>query len=105
MYLHRYQYYLQLKKDVLEGRIPCSIEQAIRLAGLTVQGNVNGLGLIRETFDKERLATGRSDYGTLLIKSLIGHGITTVSLLSGVIFIISSFFTRNRDSGVADCSF
>lgn len=38
---YRYQYYLQLKKDVLEGRIPCSIEQAIRLAGLAVQGNVN----------------------------------------------------------------
>lgn len=38
MLYNRYQYYLQLKKDVLEGRIPCSIEQAIRLAGLAVQG-------------------------------------------------------------------
>lgn len=38
MLFNRYQYYLQLKKDVLEGRIPCSIEQAIRLAGLAVQG-------------------------------------------------------------------
>uniref|UniRef100_A0AAZ3QQN1 Tyrosine-protein phosphatase non-receptor type n=1 Tax=Oncorhynchus tshawytscha TaxID=74940 RepID=A0AAZ3QQN1_ONCTS len=36
---YRYQYYLQLKKDVLEGRIPCSIEQAIRLAGLAVQAD------------------------------------------------------------------
>ncbi|XP_026789794.1 tyrosine-protein phosphatase non-receptor type 21 isoform X2 [Pangasianodon hypophthalmus] len=35
----RYQYYLQLKKDVLEGRIPCSIEQAIRLASLAVQAD------------------------------------------------------------------
>ncbi|KAL6477602.1 hypothetical protein MHYP_G00134370 [Metynnis hypsauchen] len=35
----RYQYYLQLKKDVLEGRIPCSIEQAVRLAGLAVQAD------------------------------------------------------------------
>ncbi|XP_027028227.1 tyrosine-protein phosphatase non-receptor type 21 isoform X2 [Tachysurus fulvidraco] len=35
----RYQYYLQLKKDVLEGRIPCSIEQAIHLAGLAVQAD------------------------------------------------------------------
>ncbi|KAJ8341182.1 hypothetical protein SKAU_G00334730 [Synaphobranchus kaupii] len=35
----RYQYYLQLKKDILEGRIPCSIEQAIRLAGLAVQAD------------------------------------------------------------------
>nr|XP_043903329.1 tyrosine-protein phosphatase non-receptor type 21 isoform X1 [Solea senegalensis] len=33
----RYQYYLQLKKDVLEGRISCSREQAIRLASLAVQ--------------------------------------------------------------------
>lgn len=36
--LYSYQYYLQLKKDILEGRVPCSIEQAIRLAGLAVQG-------------------------------------------------------------------
>ncbi|XP_066524085.1 tyrosine-protein phosphatase non-receptor type 21 isoform X2 [Hoplias malabaricus] len=35
----RYQYYLQLKKDILEGRISCSIEQAIRLAGLAVQAD------------------------------------------------------------------
>lgn len=35
---HRYQYYLQLKKDVLEGRITCSLDQAIRLASLAVQG-------------------------------------------------------------------
>ncbi|XP_064420995.1 tyrosine-protein phosphatase non-receptor type 21 [Latimeria chalumnae] len=33
----RYQYYLQLKKDVLEGRISCSLEDSIRLAGLAVQ--------------------------------------------------------------------
>uniref|UniRef100_A0A8C1W477 Tyrosine-protein phosphatase non-receptor type n=1 Tax=Cyprinus carpio TaxID=7962 RepID=A0A8C1W477_CYPCA len=33
----RYQFYLQLKKDVLEGKIPCSIEQAIHLASLAVQ--------------------------------------------------------------------
>ncbi|XP_051775844.1 tyrosine-protein phosphatase non-receptor type 21 isoform X1 [Erpetoichthys calabaricus] len=35
----RYQYYLQLKKDILEGKIPCTIEQAIRLAGLAVQAD------------------------------------------------------------------
>lgn len=34
----RYQYYLQLKKDILEGNIPCTLEQAIQLAGLAVQG-------------------------------------------------------------------
>lgn len=39
----RYQYYLQLKKDVLEGRITCSLEQAIHLASLAVQGNNNML--------------------------------------------------------------
>ncbi|XP_029453610.1 tyrosine-protein phosphatase non-receptor type 21 isoform X2 [Rhinatrema bivittatum] len=33
----RYQYYLQLKKDILEGSIPCRLEQAIQLAGLAVQ--------------------------------------------------------------------
>ncbi|KAF7669234.1 hypothetical protein LDENG_00220850 [Lucifuga dentata] len=35
----RYQYYLQLKKDVLEGRISCSVEQVIRLASLAVQAD------------------------------------------------------------------
>ncbi|XP_075873783.1 tyrosine-protein phosphatase non-receptor type 21 isoform X2 [Nelusetta ayraudi] len=35
----RYQYYLQLKKDVLEGRITCSLEQAIHLASLAVQAD------------------------------------------------------------------
>lgn len=35
----RYQYYLHLKKDVLEGRISCSLEQAIRLASLAVQAD------------------------------------------------------------------
>ncbi|KAM8833924.1 tyrosine-protein phosphatase non-receptor type 21 isoform 1-T1 [Synchiropus picturatus] len=35
----RYQYYLQLKKDVLEGRISCSLDQAVRLASLAVQAD------------------------------------------------------------------
>ncbi|KAM3855339.1 tyrosine-protein phosphatase non-receptor type 21 isoform 3-T3 [Vipera latastei] len=35
----RYQYYLQLKKDILEGNIPCTFEQAISLAGLAVQAD------------------------------------------------------------------
>ncbi|XP_048830076.1 tyrosine-protein phosphatase non-receptor type 21 isoform X2 [Brienomyrus brachyistius] len=37
--LEKYQYYLQLKKDVLEGRITCSIDQATHLAGLAVQAD------------------------------------------------------------------
>uniref|UniRef100_A0A452R0D5 Tyrosine-protein phosphatase non-receptor type n=1 Tax=Ursus americanus TaxID=9643 RepID=A0A452R0D5_URSAM len=36
---HRYQYYLQVKKDVLEGRLRCPLEQVIRLAGLAVQAD------------------------------------------------------------------
>uniref|UniRef100_A0A5F5PLD0 Protein tyrosine phosphatase non-receptor type 14 n=1 Tax=Equus caballus TaxID=9796 RepID=A0A5F5PLD0_HORSE len=35
----RYQYYLQVKKDVLEGRLRCTLEQVIRLAGLAVQAD------------------------------------------------------------------
>ncbi|KAI4877608.1 hypothetical protein NFI96_023041 [Prochilodus magdalenae] len=35
-----YQYYLQVKKDVLDGRLHCSMEQGIRLAGLAVQVSV-----------------------------------------------------------------
>lgn len=34
----RYQYYLQVKKEVLDGRLHCAVEQGIRLAGLAVQG-------------------------------------------------------------------
>lgn len=38
--MNRYQYYLQVKKDVLEGRLRCTLEQVIRLAGLAVQGKL-----------------------------------------------------------------
>ncbi|XP_041831905.1 tyrosine-protein phosphatase non-receptor type 14-like [Melanotaenia boesemani] len=35
----RYQYYLQVKKEVLDGRLHCTEEQGIRLAGLAVQAD------------------------------------------------------------------
>uniref|UniRef100_A0A3Q4HI86 protein-tyrosine-phosphatase n=1 Tax=Neolamprologus brichardi TaxID=32507 RepID=A0A3Q4HI86_NEOBR len=35
----RYQYYLQVKKEVLDGRLQCLVEQGIRLAGLAVQAD------------------------------------------------------------------
>ncbi|XP_048841091.1 tyrosine-protein phosphatase non-receptor type 14-like [Brienomyrus brachyistius] len=35
----RYQYYLQVKKEVLDGRLQCSVEQGVRLAGLAVQAD------------------------------------------------------------------
>lgn len=35
----RYQYYLQVKKDVLDGRLRTSLEQGIRLAALAVQAD------------------------------------------------------------------
>ncbi|KAM4662602.1 tyrosine-protein phosphatase non-receptor type 21 [Discoglossus pictus] len=35
----RYQYYLQLKKDILDGKISCTLEQAVQLAGLAVQAD------------------------------------------------------------------
>ncbi|XP_039980658.1 tyrosine-protein phosphatase non-receptor type 14-like isoform X2 [Xiphias gladius] len=35
----RYQYYLQVKKEVLDGRLHCTVEQGIRLAGLAVQAD------------------------------------------------------------------
>lgn len=37
----RYQYYLQVKKEVLDGRLHCAVEQGIRLAGLAVQGETH----------------------------------------------------------------
>uniref|UniRef100_A0A8C9SZU2 Tyrosine-protein phosphatase non-receptor type n=1 Tax=Scleropages formosus TaxID=113540 RepID=A0A8C9SZU2_SCLFO len=35
----RYQYYLQVKKEILDGRLQCTVEQGIRLAGLAVQAD------------------------------------------------------------------
>uniref|UniRef100_A0A3Q3X6C1 protein-tyrosine-phosphatase n=1 Tax=Mola mola TaxID=94237 RepID=A0A3Q3X6C1_MOLML len=35
----RYQYYLQVKKEVLDGHLHCAVEQGIRLAGLAVQAD------------------------------------------------------------------
>ncbi|XP_038250942.1 tyrosine-protein phosphatase non-receptor type 14 [Dermochelys coriacea] len=35
----RYQYYLQVKKDVVDGRLRSSLDQGIRLAGLAVQAD------------------------------------------------------------------
>uniref|UniRef100_A0A8C4SSG4 Tyrosine-protein phosphatase non-receptor type n=1 Tax=Erpetoichthys calabaricus TaxID=27687 RepID=A0A8C4SSG4_ERPCA len=43
----RYQYYLQVKKEVLEGRLPCSVEQGIRLAGLAVQADFGDFNLFK----------------------------------------------------------
>ncbi|XP_078261030.1 tyrosine-protein phosphatase non-receptor type 14-like isoform X2 [Rhinoraja longicauda] len=40
----RYQYYLQVKKDILDGRLPCTLEQGIRLAGLAVQADFGDYG-------------------------------------------------------------
>lgn len=33
----RYHYYLQLKNDIVDGRLPCAVEQAIRLAAFSLQ--------------------------------------------------------------------
>ncbi|XP_063299906.1 tyrosine-protein phosphatase non-receptor type 14 [Pelobates fuscus] len=33
----KYQYYLQMRKDVADGRLRCSVEQCIHLAGLAIQ--------------------------------------------------------------------
>lgn len=37
--LCRYQYFLQLKTDIVEGRVPVSSEQVIRLGAFSLQGN------------------------------------------------------------------
>ena len=42
-FIFRYFYYLQLKSDIIEGILPCSVEQAITLAGLAAQGNSNSI--------------------------------------------------------------
>ncbi|CAL9692417.1 unnamed protein product [Knipowitschia caucasica] len=43
----RYQYYLQLKKEVLDGRLHCTVEQGIRLAGLAVQADFGDYTLFK----------------------------------------------------------
>lgn len=54
----RYQYYLQVKKEVLDGRLHCAVEQGIRLAGLAVQGETHAH---THTCPNERL-TGLIDW-------------------------------------------
>lgn len=54
----RYQYYLQVKKEVLDGRLHCAVEQGIRLAGLAVQGETH---TCTHTCANERL-TGLIDW-------------------------------------------
>lgn len=56
--LFRYQYYLQVKKEVLDGRLHCAVEQGIRLAGLAVQGETH---TCTHTCTNERL-TGLIDW-------------------------------------------
>mgnify|MGYP002715768034 CR=1 FL=1 len=34
----RYHYFLQIKKDVIEGRIQCRVEEAVLLATFAMQG-------------------------------------------------------------------
>lgn len=36
----RYHYFLQLKKDVIEGRMSCNVDEAIRLASFSMQGKI-----------------------------------------------------------------
>ena len=38
LHVARYQYYMQLKSDVIEGKLPCTPEQAVLLAAYSVQG-------------------------------------------------------------------
>lgn len=42
----RYQYYLQVKKDVIDGRLRSSFEQGIRLAALAVQATLAAQGTV-----------------------------------------------------------
>lgn len=44
--VRRYQYYLQVKKDVIDGRLRSSFEQGIRLAALAVQATLAAQGTV-----------------------------------------------------------
>ena len=39
----RYQYYLQLKMDVIDGKLQCTPEQAVLLASYSVQGKLQNI--------------------------------------------------------------
>ncbi|XP_064621879.1 tyrosine-protein phosphatase non-receptor type 21-like [Lineus longissimus] len=47
----RYQYYLQLKHDILEGHIPCHHEQAVILASYSVQAEFGDHDFTRHTLE------------------------------------------------------
>lgn len=50
----RYHFFLQLKMDVIEGRILCDADQAVLLASYSMQGNTIN---IRCTYFKLRIFT------------------------------------------------
>ncbi|CAH1791812.1 unnamed protein product [Owenia fusiformis] len=47
----RYQYYLQLKNDIIDGRLPCSHEQAVLVAGYSVQAEFGDFNEQKHTID------------------------------------------------------
>lgn len=42
----RYQFFLQLKQDIVTGKLPCPFEVAVQLAGFALQCKQNDCGLL-----------------------------------------------------------
>ncbi|KAK6182292.1 hypothetical protein SNE40_010006 [Patella caerulea] len=74
----RFHYYLQLKNDIIDGRLPCSVEQAVRLAALSLQAEFGDC-----EYDKQNPAYFKDH--PLLPKSMTKDESTFMELLSDVI--------------------
>ncbi|XP_041353223.1 tyrosine-protein phosphatase non-receptor type 21-like [Gigantopelta aegis] len=80
----RYHYYLQLKNDIIDGRIPATVEQAIRLAAYSLQAECGDHDLESQTVEYFR------DNYVLLPKSMTKNEVTQLELLVEVINAYSS---------------
>lgn len=51
LFFVRYHYFLQLKSDVIDGKLNCSIDQAISLAAYSLQAEFGDFDPERHTFE------------------------------------------------------
>ena len=70
--IFRYHYFLQLKSDVMEGRLRCSYNEAVILAGYRLQGMTNLMKwyykqiLTKYFFSRVRRPRSRTPYPAVL---------------------------------------
>ncbi|CAG0921348.1 unnamed protein product [Notodromas monacha] len=109
----RYQYFLQLKQDVLEGKLACNQDQAISLAAYSLQAEFGDHDPERHTLEylKEFALLPKGEADLSLIELVMRHHVTLQSLsptLAEVYYILEAqkldgygvdFFPAKTDAG------